>query len=323
MIKVESLSKRYRSLYAIRDVSFEVSQGEVVGFLGPNGAGKSTTMKILTCYLPPSSGSATIEGKDVETDSLEIRRLIGYLPESTPLYTEMSAIDYLRFIGRARGLSSKTLKDRIEYVVDATDIRKVLYKDLFELSKGFRQRVGLAQALLHDPPILILDEPTTGLDPLQRIEIRTLIREIGKTKTVILSTHILSEAEATCDRLIIINLGTIVGDGTPQQLIMKHGKKSRYRVLIRGDRGKIQNIFEKTPFIREIRCEGRTPEGIWIYDVTPETPGITGGELIYELVKEHDWSLAEMAFDRTTLEDVFKKLTGGSSDRPAVETEVA
>jgi ABC-2 type transport system ATP-binding protein len=323
LIKVEALNKRYRSLFAIRDVSFEVSKGEVVGLLGPNGAGKSTTMKILTCYLPPSSGSATVDGRDVEKDSLEVRRLIGYLPESTPLYTDMSAMDYLKFVGRARGLSSKALKDRIEYVVGATDLKKVIHKDIFELSKGFRQRVGLAQALVHDPPILILDEPTTGLDPLQRIEIRTLIREIGKTKTIILSTHILSEAEATCDRLIIINLGTVVGDGTPQQLIMKHGKKSRYRVLIRGDRGKIQNTFEKTPFIREIRCEGRTPEGVWIYDVTPETPGITGGELIYELVKENDWSLAEMAFDRTTLEDVFKKLTGGVQESPAEGKEVA
>ena len=190
MIEVSELSKQYRSLYAIQDVSFSIKKGEVVGLLGPNGAGKSTTMKILTCFLPPSAGTATIAGLDINKDSLEIRKMIGYLPESTPLYPELTPMSYLKFMGRARGLSGKYLRERLDFAIEATALKKVLVKSIFELSKGFRQRVCLAQALLHDPPILILDEPTTGLDPLQRIEIRDLIREIGKTKTVILITSV-------------------------------------------------------------------------------------------------------------------------------------
>ena len=320
MIEVKSITKKYRSLYAIRDVSFSVKQGEVVGFLGPNGAGKTTSMKIITCFLPPTSGDVEVAGHSIHSDSREIRKLIGYLPESTPLYPEMSAISYLKFMGRARGLAKKELITRLDYSIKATGLKKVLYKDISELSKGFRQRLCLAQALLHDPPILILDEPTTGLDPLQRIEIRDLIRDIGKTKTVILSTHILSEAEVTCDRLIVINLGTIAGDGTAEQLVQKYGRKSRYRVLLRADRPVVENVLERTGFVREFRYEGRTNDGLLIYEIAPESSGHAGGEQVFMLVKDNNWTLAEMTYIRTTLEDVFRSLTDTNiAQKPAGE----
>lgn len=312
MIEVQSLTKKYRSLYAVKNVSFAVKQGEVIGFLGPNGAGKTTTMKMITCYLPPSSGNAVVAGFGIHESQHDIKRMIGYLPESTPLYPEMSANSYLHFIARARGLRKKDLAVRMDYVVKAAGLKKVLFKDISELSKGFRQRLCLAQALLHDPPILILDEPTTGLDPLQRIEIRDLIREIGKTKTVILSTHILSEAEATCNRMIVINLGTVVGDGTAEQLVMQHGKKSRFKLLLRADRPVVERVLEDAGFVREFRCEGRTEEGLWTFEVTPDTPGTAGGEKLYNLIREKGWGLAEMSYLRTTLEDVFRKLTESS-----------
>ncbi|RKY19482.1 MAG: ABC transporter [Planctomycetota bacterium] len=309
MIEVKGLTKRYRSLYAIDDVSFNVDKGEIIGFLGPNGAGKTTTMKILTCYLPPTSGTALIDGHDIMKESLEVRRLIGYLPESTPLYPEMSAISYLKFIAAARGIPKDELKKRLDFAIEATGLRKVLYKEVSELSKGYRQRLCLAQALVHDPPILILDEPTTGLDPLQRIEIRELIREIGKTKTVILSTHILPEAEATCDRLVIINLGRIVGDGTPDHLIRKYGKKACFRMLMKADRQMVESAFEHESGVKEYRFEGKSEDGYHIFEVTPELSGREGGELLFRLARENGWTLAELSYKKTTLEDVFRILT--------------
>src|SRR5438067_1031112 len=214
MIEVENLTKYYGPRAAIRDLNFEVAKGEILGFLGPNGAGKTTTMRILTGYLPPTSGTATVAGYNVFTQSLEARRHVGYLPESVPLYTEMEVADYLRFMARIRGVPGRNQRARVDYVMEALNITHVRDRIIGKLSKGYRQRVGIAQALVADPDVLILDEPTIGLDPKQIIETRNLIRDLAGNHTVILSTHILPEVSATCQRVLIINDGEIAADGT-------------------------------------------------------------------------------------------------------------
>ena len=219
MIEVDRLSKSYGSAQALRGISFRVARGEVVGFLGPNGAGKSTTMKILTGFLLPTSGSARVAGLDVVEDSLEVRRRIGYLPESTPLYTEMRVDEYLRFAAEIRGVPGRRVRDAVDRVVVLCGLQRVVGKDILELSKGYRQRVGLAQAMVHEPDLLVLDEPTSGLDPNQIIEVRDLIQRLGAEHTVILSTHYLQEVEAACSRVIVIDRGEIVGDGTQMELV--------------------------------------------------------------------------------------------------------
>lgn len=221
-IKIQNLTKVYGTQKAIDNISFEINSGEILGFLGPNGAGKSTTMKILTGYLPASSGSARVLNVEVSTDSLEVKQQIGYLPEHNPLYLEMYVKEFLEFVGSLYGLKSDNLKNRVIEVIDLVGLQIEQHKKIGELSKGYRQRVGLAQALIHNPEVLILDEPTTGLDPNQLVEIRNLIREVGKNKTVILSTHIMQEVEALCDRVIIINKGKIVIDETMDSLKKKN-----------------------------------------------------------------------------------------------------
>ena len=217
-IVVENLTKKYGSQRAVDNISFEVKTGEVLGFLGPNGAGKTTTMKILTCFMAPNDGDAKINGLSIHEHQDEIKRNIGYLPESNPLYQDMPVLEYLEFVAELQGVPKEKIQERIAEMVILTGLNKEKHKIISELSKGYRQRVGLAQAMIHDPDILILDEPTTGLDPNQIVEIRKLIKELGKEKTVILSTHILPEVEATCDRIIIINNGKIVADGTSEVL---------------------------------------------------------------------------------------------------------
>ena len=220
MITVDSLHKSYDGIaYALKGVSFEVAKGEVIGFLGPNGAGKSTTMKILTGFLLPTSGRAEIAGFDVVKESLEVRRRIGYLPELNPLYLEMRVLDYLKFTAQIRGVESQDLKAAVDRVVDLCKLERVTGKNILELSKGYKQRVGLAQAMVHRPDLLILDEPTSGLDPNQVVEVRELIKDLGREHTVMLSTHILQEVEASCSRIMIINLGELVADGTAEELI--------------------------------------------------------------------------------------------------------
>lgn len=221
-IKIQNLTKVYGTQKAIDNISFEINSGEILGFLGPNGAGKSTTMKILTGYLPASSGSARVLNVEVSTDSLEVKQQIGYLPEHNPLYLEMYVKEFLEFVGSLYGLKSDNLKNRVIEVIDLVGLQIEQHKKIGELSKGYRQRIGLAQALIHNPEVLILDEPTTGLDPNQLVEIRNLIREVGKNKTVILSTHIMQEVEALCDRVIIINKGKIVIDETMESLKKKN-----------------------------------------------------------------------------------------------------
>jgi ABC-2 type transport system ATP-binding protein len=222
-LKVEHITKEFGSQKAVNDVSFEIHAGEIVGFLGPNGAGKSTTMKIITGYYNASSGHAEIDGQQVGTQNQSLKAKIGYLPEHNPLYLDMYVQEFLSFVGNIYGLKGKELSDKVEKIIDQVGLRLEAKKKIEQLSKGYRQRVGLAQALIHDPSILILDEPTTGLDPNQLVEIRALIKELGKNKTVILSTHIMQEVEAICDRVIIINKGQIVTDQKLSDLKNQYG----------------------------------------------------------------------------------------------------
>jgi ABC-2 type transport system ATP-binding protein len=222
-IKIQHLTKTYGTQKAVNDISFEVNQGEIVGFLGPNGAGKSTTMKILTGYLPATEGTAEVNGFDVKTSPMDVKKSIGYLPEHNPLYLDMYVREFLEFVGNLYGMKRNLLKIKVLEVIEQTGLGAEQHKKIGQLSKGFRQRVGLAQALIHDPQVLILDEPTTGLDPNQLVEIRNLIKNVGKNKTVIFSTHIMQEVEAICDRVIIINKGNIVADKTLEDL-KKDGK---------------------------------------------------------------------------------------------------
>lgn len=224
MIEARGLTKHYGPVTALENATFEVKRGEVVGFLGPNGAGKTTTMKVLTCFIAPSDGSAKVAGADIFEDPIAVRKAIGYLPESTPLYSEMLVLEYLEFVARMRGLTGTRVRDRIVAVADETSLREVVGKAIGELSKGYRQRVGLAQALIHEPPVLILDEPMSGLDPNQASEIRELIRDIGKERTIILSTHNLAEVQVTCGRVLIVSKGRIVADDTPGELAARAGK---------------------------------------------------------------------------------------------------
>jgi ABC-2 type transport system ATP-binding protein len=235
MIKVENLVKKYGNFAAVDDISFEIKKGEVVGFLGPNGAGKTTTMRVITSFFPATSGKAILNGHDVFNDPMGVRKSIGYLPESAPLYLDMRVGEYLYYIAEAQGLDRSRIPDRITDMAEKCGISDRLEQVIGTLSKGYRQRVGLAQAMIHDPEILILDEPTSGLDPNQIIEIRKLIKDLGKEKTVILSTHILTEAESTCDRVIIISKGKIVASGKIHELQSNSNEKDVLRLKVKGD----------------------------------------------------------------------------------------
>ena len=258
MIEVEHLTKCFGSTVAVSDVSFSVPRGQVLGFLGPNGAGKTTTMRVLTGYFPADEGGVRIDGSLVSQDSIDIRRMIGYLPENAPVYTDMNVVDYLIFIARMRGMHD--VKPRLEVMIETCGLEQVLKKDIGELSKGYRQRVGLAQAMIHDPEILILDEPTSGLDPAQIIEIRNLIKEIGKEKTVILSSHILPEVSATCARILIIDNGKIVADGTALELSRQaKGEAKIIAAFKNAPPGEVEaavSAIEGVSHCRQIGCEG-------------------------------------------------------------------
>src|SRR5215813_3560197 len=251
MISIEGLSKSYGTTQALRGVSFEVPRGQVVGFLGPNGAGKTTAMRILAGYALPTAGSAKVAGIDVVLNSLASRRMIGYLPENNPLYEEMMVLDFLRFVAQVRGVAAAEQGPRIKNAVEQCGLKTVISRDIGQLSKGFRQRVGLAQAILHDPDLLIFDEPTSGLDPNQIAEIRHLIKELGREKTVILSTHILSEVQSTCDRVLIINEGKLVADDSPERLASAEGGTITVVLASRAgaalQAADVRNILERVP----------------------------------------------------------------------------
>ena len=308
MITANHLSKSFGTTLALKDISFEVKRGEVLGFLGPNGAGKSTTMRILTCYHPADSGKATIAGFDVFENPLEVRRLIGYLPENNPLYMDMGIIDYLAFIAKIRNIPSSKTKEKVHQVLELCGLQRELGKDIGELSKGYRQRVGLAQALIHDPDILILDEPTIGLDPTQIIEIRELIKNIGKEKTIILSSHILPEVSATCDRIIIIHQGNIVGSGTPAEMASKAKGGEIVHVTIRGPLQEVQAKLDSMEKIKGCTAIEATEEGQNRFKIKSAI-GVDLSEELFFLVSQNGWSLTELYKEVANLENIFLELT--------------
>jgi ABC-2 type transport system ATP-binding protein len=307
MIRTESLNKLYGTQKAVDDVSFEVRSGEILGFLGPNGAGKTTTMKMITCNMPPTSGRSYVDDLNVHEHSLEIRRRIGYLPESTPLYEDMGVIEYLDFIANVRKIAKSDKRNALDRVIDVCGLSGVVHKDIGELSKGYRQRVGLAQAIIHDPDILVLDEPTTGLDPNQIIEIRNLIKKLGEEKTVIFSTHILQEVQATCDRVLIINNGKIAAQGTPDELQASVKGQQLIHMLIKGaDEEALRKLLGE---IDAAALEGsREVSGLLQADIIIRSAD-DHREIIFDAITTQKWKILEMTPSRLSLEDVFRKLT--------------
>ncbi len=316
MIDVRNLAKNYGPTRALDGVSFTVPTGEILGFLGPNGAGKTTTMKIITGYMPPTAGEVLVDDMDAIDQSLEVRRKIGYLPESTPLYTDMNVIDYLVFVQRLRGLPRSEHRSRTKRMVELCGLGEVTHKDIGELSKGYRQRVGLAQAMIHDPEILILDEPTVGLDPNQIVEIRSLIQELGRAKTLILCTHILSEVEAACNRVLIINRGKIVADGTTASLKAAASGRDRLTVEIKGPTADVRAGLEGLHgAARVVAAASDDPEarsqGTTRF-VIESAPGHDLREAVFVMARDRQWILLEMQREIVRLEDVFRQLTRGA-----------
>jgi ABC-2 type transport system ATP-binding protein len=307
MIQVDNITKNYGRTRALRGVSFTINKGEIVGFLGPNGAGKTTTMKILTCYLPADTGTATVAGYDVFEHPLEVRKRIGYLAEGAPLYHDMPVVDFLKFVGQMRNMPYARLRQRIGEVIGMTGLQRAVGKNIGELSKGYRQRVGLAQALLHEPDILILDEPTSGLDPNQIKEIRDLIREIGREKTVILSTHILPEVTATCDRAIIISDGRVVASGTPQELMARGSGQASVVVQVRGPKPEVEAALAGISGVTGVETL-EAVNGAARFRVSAGKVNDLP-EKVFTTVVAKNWVLTELRPEGATLEDVFAELT--------------
>ena len=307
MIKTQNLTMHYGPVRALDRVSFEVKQGEIVGLLGPNSGGKSTTMKILTTYLHPTSGTATVGGMDVLEHPLGVRKIIGYLPEEPPLYMDMEVRAYLNFVARSRGLGGAKLRERTDVVLEECGLKPMYRKIIRELSKGYRQRTALAQALIHYPEIIILDEPTSGLDPHQIIAIRQLIRRLASGRTVILSTHILQEVEAAADRIVIINRGRIVGDGTLQELRERAKKHDRAEVSVRGERNEIERLLSGLEGTRRVHFLGET-DGFASFQLLGK-PGSHQWREIGKLARLKGWELRELTERPLSLEETFLALT--------------
>lgn len=308
MIEIKNLTKKFGSNIVLDNINLEVKTGEILGFLGPNGAGKSTTMKIITSFWTPTSGSVAVDGIDVQGDSLETRKKIGYLPETVPLYDDMRVYEYLRFVAEIRKLPKEDIKKRLKEVVEICGLKKVIRQPIEELSKGYRQRVGLGQAIMHNPEILILDEPTTGLDPNQIVEIRNLIKELGKEKTVIFSTHILGEVSATCDRVVIINNGKIVSEGRPDELAAKAGAKEIIYVKIKGPKTEVEKKFKEMENVINVEVKDKESADIYGYEIEPKE-GVDLREYLSMTVMKAGWSILEFSKKSVSLEDVFRELT--------------
>ncbi|MEZ4888943.1 MAG: ATP-binding cassette domain-containing protein [Chitinophagales bacterium] len=306
-IQVESLVKKYGTQRAVDGISFEVKSGEILGFLGPNGAGKTTTMKIITCYMAASEGDVKVGNYSIRDDAAAIKQCIGYLPEHNPLYLEMPVIEYLQFAAAIQGVAKSNINARVREMVKVCGLDKEKHKRIDELSKGFRQRVGLAQAMIHDPEVLILDEPTTGLDPNQIVEIRELIRRVGEQKTVILSTHILPEVEATCDRIVIINDGKIVADGVPSELRKQASGAEISRVRI--EEGSPNEVFQRLSSINTVELVDWSGTGN-LYEVKSKQ-GVGSRRAIFEMCVDNQWILTELTPIERDLEDVFRNVTMG------------
>ena len=314
MIRIENLTKDYGKFRAVDSISFDVNDGEILGFLGPNGAGKSTTLKVLTSYLAPTQGNIFVNDLNVIDDSMEIREMIGYLPELNPLYHEMNVFDFLKFVSVSRGFDTKRFKKRLGEVIELCGLKGVIHKDIRELSKGYRQRVGLAQAIFHDPQILILDEPTNGLDPNQIVEIRELIKNLGKEKTVIISSHILQEIQATADRMVIINEGNIVANGTIQELMADFQGKTRLTMEIADTNKDAVHDLKKEFVELDVTDLGVHKENVI---ATLEYPNYRDyRKEIFTYAVNNNWSILEMSRHRTSLEDLFRNLTveGGKNE---------
>jgi ABC-2 type transport system ATP-binding protein len=324
MIKVTELTKKYARNVAVDHISFEVQKGEIIGFLGPNGAGKTTTMRMLTCFLPPSAGSATVAGFDVLEQPLEVKKRIGYLPETPPLYPEMDTTEYLTFVGKLKGLTGGELRRRIDYVCERCAITDVRHKLLGRLSKGYRQRVGLAQAIIHNPDVLILDEPTAGLDPKQINETRDLIKGLAGDHTIILSTHILPEVEQTCQKVIIINRGKLVATDSVQNLQSRARGAELVLVEVAGRNGNlesatVQRRLEQIAGVsRVIFKDGQQNRNT--FEVESQK-GFLRGDLARAVV-EAGWDLNELRPTAMSLEEIFLQLTGeeaGQTDKVAAK----
>ena len=312
MIQVDNLTKYYDSFCAVNNISLEIRKGEILGLLGPNGAGKTTTLRMLTGFFRPSSGTIKINDLEMPKDTLEIKKRMGYLPESAPLYHNMLVFDYLTYVAKVRGLTGQQITQRLHELSQLCGLADIMHKSVDELSKGLKQRVGLAHAMMTDPEILILDEPTSGLDPNQIAEIRNIIRRIGKEKTIIFSTHILSEAEATCDRIVIINQGKIVADDTTENLKHRAQKGSTFTLALYGDPGKApMELLSSLDAALEIRQVAEKETGISLYEIKSSGTRDLRKD-IYLKIKETDWVMAELTRESQSLENIFQELTKGA-----------
>ena len=307
LIEVEHVSKFFGDFIAIEDVSFVAERGEILGFLGPNGAGKTTTMRIITGFTPPSEGTVRVAGHDVLQDSLEARRNIGYLPETVPLYTDMTVRDYLDFMGSLRQMTPAERKSRADYVIERLAIGDYVNTFIGRLSKGFRQRVGLAQAILHEPTVLILDEPTIGIDPVQVVETRELIRGLGQDHTIVLSTHILPEVSTMCERVVVINEGRVVAVDKPENLSVHLRGSEQVRVEVRGPSRDVAARFRDLNGVRRVE---RTEVGSGVFSYALECePGSDLKEALAKLVVDQGWGLLGLESASMSLEDIFLELT--------------
>jgi ABC-2 type transport system ATP-binding protein len=306
MVEAKSLCMNYGTTRALVEASFVAADNQVMGLLGPNGAGKTTCMKIITTQMVPTSGTASVAGLDILASPIEVRRKVGYLPETAPLYNDMEVAEYLEFVGKGRGLENNNLKQRIDWSVDATKIKNVFHKPINQLSRGYRQRVGLAQALIHDPDVLILDEPTSGLDPLQIVGIRQLIKDLSSTKTIIFSTHILQEVEAISDRIVIINEGRIIADGTPEELRLTSKDKASFTIELKAPRETVESAFGDLADL-EIHYAGTKNE--FNKFVVDGTDYLRTQLAISEKLKSEDWQVGQFSPELPSLEDAFIQLT--------------
>ncbi|CAB1075227.1 Gliding motility-associated ABC transporter ATP-binding protein GldA [Olavius algarvensis Delta 1 endosymbiont] len=308
MIQVENLTKYYQDLCAVDQISIDIQKGEILGLLGPNGAGKTTTLRMLTGFLQPTDGSIHVKGLSIDQDALGIKKVLGYLPESAPLYHDMLVYDYLNYVAEIRQVAKDRKPGRIRELGELCGIDNVMHQPIGELSKGYKQRVGLAHAMMNDPEILILDEPTSGLDPNQIVEIRQIIKQIGKEKTIIFSTHILSEAEATCDRIVIINRGKIVADGSTDSLKESAGDKKYIQISLQGaDFKSVDSAISPVEGITRVQ---RLEESDSQLDVRIDCRATADPRAeIYRLIKQTDWIMLDFHQESQTLETIFRELT--------------
>ena len=314
MIVAAQLTKAYGNFHAIEDVTFQIEKGQTVGFLGPNGAGKTTTMRIITGFVPPTSGTATIGGYDVVENSREARKLVGYLPETVPLYTDMSVKGYLNFTGTLRGMNSKHLRNRIDDVVDVCGLNDYYHTFVGRLSKGYRQRVGIAQAILHEPQVLILDEPTIGIDPIQVVETRQLIKDLGQENTIVLSTHILPEVSMICDRVLIIHEGQIVAEDTPRSLAERLQGVERLAVEVEGPADQVAAVLRKVQGVVNVAYSEAGDRNTFRLQLR------RGADLrddISRAIIEKGWGLLGLQMESMSLEEIFLKLT--TTEEPGEE----